>query len=179
MNEHHRAGRMRAFGGSNWSLARLQEARAYAEKKGLQPPTCVSNNFSLARMVSPVWTGCVSATDPAFKQWLAETQTSLLAWSSQSRGFFTDRAHPDKREDEELVRCWYSDDNFERRARAVELAGQKNVQPIHIALAYVLNQPFSTFALIGPRLISETASTCQGLPLTLTPEELRWLNLES
>jgi hypothetical protein len=27
-------------------------------------------------------------------------------------------------------------------------------------------------------LISETVSTCRGLTVTLTPEELRWLNLE-
>jgi predicted dehydrogenase/diketogulonate reductase-like aldo/keto reductase len=179
LNEHARAGRIRAFGGSNWTLERLREARAYAEKKGLTPFRCVSNNFSLARMVSPVWSGCVSAADPAFKQWLAETETTLLAWSSQSRGFFTERAHPDRRDDDELVRCWYSDDNFRRRERAVELARKKNVQPINIALAYVLNQPFAACALIGPRLISETVSTFGAVGLTLTPAELRWLNLES
>jgi aryl-alcohol dehydrogenase-like predicted oxidoreductase len=178
MNEHLRAGRMRAFGGSNWSLARLREADAYAEKKGLQRAACVSNNFSLARMVSPVWDGCVSAADPEFRKWLAETKTALLAWSSQARGFFTDRAAPDRREDEELVRCWYSDDNFERRARAVELAKKKQVEPINIALAYVLCQPFPTFALVGPRVISEMVSTLRGLSVALTPEELDWLNLE-
>ena len=179
LNEHARAGRIRVFGGSNWTLERLREARAYAEKNELQPFRCVSNNFSLARMVSPVWAGCVSAADPAFKQWLAETATTLLAWSSQSRGFFTERAHPDRREDEELVRCWYSDDNFQRRERAIELARKKGVPPINIALAYVLNQPFATCALIGPRLISETVSTFGAVGLALSPAELRWLNLES
>ncbi len=178
LNEHHRAGRIRAFGGSNWTLERLQAANAYAEKKGLQKFTCVSNNFSLARMVSPVWSGCVSAADPAFKKWLEQSGSALLAWSSQARGFFTDRAHPDKREDAELVRCWYSDDNFQRRERAVELARKKNVQPINIALAYVLAQSFSAFALVGPRTIAETVSTFQGLSVSLTPEELAWLNLE-
>jgi aryl-alcohol dehydrogenase-like predicted oxidoreductase len=103
---------------------------------------------------------------------------SLLAWSSQARGFFTNRAHPDKRDDEEMVRCWYSDDNFQRRERAIELARKKGVEPINIALAYVLGQPFSTFALVGPRLISETVSTCGGLSVNLTPEEIKWLNLE-
>jgi predicted dehydrogenase/diketogulonate reductase-like aldo/keto reductase len=179
LNEHHRAGRIKAFGGSNWTLPRLQEAEAYAAKKGLQKFTCVSNNFSLARMVSPVWADCISATSPEFKQWLAHSGSSLLAWSSQARGFFTDRAHPDKKDDAELVRCWYSDDNFQRRERAVELAAKKGVLPINIALAYVLAQPFPVFALIGPRLISETVSSMGGLAVTLTPEELAWLNLES
>jgi predicted dehydrogenase/aryl-alcohol dehydrogenase-like predicted oxidoreductase len=178
LNEHHRAGRIKAFGGSNWTLPRLQEAQAYAAKKGLQSFSCVSNNFSLARMVAPVWSDCISAKDPAFKAWLMQGGISLLAWSSQARGFFTDRAHPDKKDDAELVRCWYSDDNFQRRERAFELARQKGVQPINIALAYVLCQSFPAFALIGPRQISETASTFQGLSVTLTPEEIRWLNLE-
>ena len=178
INEHHRAGRIKAFGGSNWSLARLREAEAYAAKKGLQKFTCVSNNFSLARMVSPVWTDCISATDPAFKKWMLDAGMSLLSWSSQARGFFTDRAHPDKKDDEEMVRCWYSEDNFQRRERAVELARKKGVEPINIALAYVLCQPFSTFALIGPRQISETVSSCGGLAVKLTPEEIKWLNLE-
>jgi aryl-alcohol dehydrogenase-like predicted oxidoreductase len=178
LNEHHRAGRIKAFGGSNWTLARLQEAEAYAAKKGLQKFTCVSNNFSLARMVVPVWGGCVSAKEPNFKEWLTKSGVSLLAWSSQARGFFTDRAHPDKKNDEELVRCWYSEDNFQRRERAIELAKKKGVQPINIALAYVLAQPFSSFALVGPRVIAETVSTFRGLTVTLTPDEIRWLDLE-
>jgi predicted dehydrogenase/aryl-alcohol dehydrogenase-like predicted oxidoreductase len=177
LNEHHRAGRIKAFGGSNWSLQRLQEANAYAEKKGLKKFGVVSNNFSLARMVSPVWAGCVSAKDADFQQWLEQTQTALLCWSSQARGFFTERAGRDKLDDAELTRCWYSDDNFQRRERAIELAKKKGVLPIHIALAFVLAQKFPTFALIGPRLVTETASSASALSLKLTPEELRWLDL--
>jgi aryl-alcohol dehydrogenase-like predicted oxidoreductase len=178
LNQHHRAGRIKAFGGSNLTLPRLQEAQDYAAKKGLKKFNCLSNNFSLARMVSQAWPGSVSATGPAFKKWMVESGIALLSWSSQARGFFTDRAHPNKKEDAELVRCWYSDDNFQRRERAVELARKKGVQPINIALAYVLGQPFPTFALVGPRQISETVSTFQALSVTLTPEEIRWLNLE-
>src|SRR5690606_8751935 len=35
LNEHVEAGRIGAFGGSNWSQERLQEANEYAEKHGL------------------------------------------------------------------------------------------------------------------------------------------------
>jgi len=99
----------------------------------------------------------------------------LLAWSSQARGFFTDRAGPEKHEDEELVRCWYSAANFARRARAYELAAKKRVEPINIALAYVLAQPFPTFALIGPRTLAETTSSFRALEVELTAEEVGWL----
>ena len=170
---------MKVFGGSNWTLARVDEANAYAKAKGLQGFGVVSNNFSLARMVEPPWAGCVSASDPDSRAWFARTRISLLAWSSQARGFFIpERAHPDKRDDAELVRCWYSDDNFQRLARVNELAKKRNVLPINIALAYVLNQPFPAFALIGPRQLSETRTSLAALDVELSPDELRWLNLE-
>jgi predicted dehydrogenase/aryl-alcohol dehydrogenase-like predicted oxidoreductase len=180
LNEHVKAGRIKVFGGSNWSLARMQQANEYAAKKGLQSFGVLSNNFSLARMVDPVWDGCVSASDPESRRWLAEKQMPLLAWSSQARGFFLEgRAAPDNLEDKELARCWYSDDNFRRLERARELARKKKVRPINIALAYVLHQPFPTYALIGPRQLSETRSSVDTLKVELTPEEVKWLNLES
>ncbi|MGN6626646.1 MAG: aldo/keto reductase, partial [Tepidisphaeraceae bacterium] len=180
MNDLVKEGRLKVFGGSNWTLERVQAANDYAAKKGLQGFSVVSNNFSLARMVDPVWGGCVAASDPDSRAWFTKTQTTLLSWSSQARGFFVPgRAAPDKLEDKELVRCWYSDDNFERQKRAFELAKKYNVQPISIALAYVLAQPFPTVALIGPRLLSETRTSLPGLEVELTPDEVKWLNLEA
>ena len=40
------------------------------------------------------------------------------------------------------MRVWYSDKNFGRRDRAIELAEKLGKSPIHVALAYVLAQPF-------------------------------------
>jgi aryl-alcohol dehydrogenase-like predicted oxidoreductase len=77
------------------------------------------------------------------------------------------------------VRTWYSDDNFERLKRVNELAERRKVLPINVALAYVLCQPFPTYALIGPRRLDETESSLRALDVALTPEELKWLNLES
>jgi len=179
LNEHKKAGRIHAFGGSNWSIERVDEANAYAGKHGLTGFSAVSNNFSLARMVQPVWRGCIAASTPEARAWHERTQMPVLAWSSQARGFFTDRAHPDKRDNAELVNSWYSEDNFQRRERAIELAGKEGVLPINIALAYVLTQRFPTFALIGPRTIEETRTTMPGLEVSLTPAEVRWLNLET
>lgn len=179
LNEHVRAGRIKVFGGSNWSLERVEAFNAYAASKGLQGMSAVSNNFSLARMVDPVWGGCIAASDPKSRAWFEKNQFALMPWSSQARGFFTERAGPDKRDDAELVRCWYSDDNFQRRDRAFELAKKKGVLPINIALAYVLSQPFPTFPLIGPRVLNETTTSLPGLGVELTSQEVKWLNLEA
>ncbi|MEU7838358.1 hypothetical protein [Nonomuraea sp. NPDC049129] len=39
LDEHFRAGRIKADGGSNWSTARFDEANAYAKANGKQPFT--------------------------------------------------------------------------------------------------------------------------------------------
>jgi predicted dehydrogenase/aryl-alcohol dehydrogenase-like predicted oxidoreductase len=177
LNEHVRAGRIRAFGGSNWTMARLDAANAYAASHGLQGMAAVSNNFSLARMVNPVWAGTLASSDPESRAWLTRTQMPLFAWSSQARGFFV-LGNPETYPSEEIVRCWYSDDNFRRLERARALAAARGVDPINVALGYVLAQPFPTYALVGPQTIDETRNTLQALTLGLTPDECAWLNLE-
>jgi predicted dehydrogenase/aryl-alcohol dehydrogenase-like predicted oxidoreductase len=171
-----RRGRIRGiFGGSNWTRARMDEAIAYAEKNGKTAPAALSNNFSLAEMLDPIWPGCIAASDDDWKAWLNQRQIPNFAWSSQGRGFFTDRAGRDRRDDEEIVRVWYSDRNFERRDRAVELAKKYGCSPIHIALAYVIAQPFPVIPLIGPRTVAELEDSLSALRITLSPDEVRWL----
>ena len=177
LNEHQRAGRMSIFGGSNWSLERIDAANAYAKSKGLMGFSAVSNNFSLARMIDPVWSGCLANSDAQSRAWFTKNQMPLLAWSSLARGFFA-VGDPKKTNDPSMVRCWYSPDNFARLERARTLAKKRGVEAIQIAAAYTLNQPFPVWALFGPASISEMNISLQGLDLELTPDEMRWLNLE-
>jgi len=179
MDEHLRAGRIKAYGGSNWTPARVDEANAYAKANGRTGFTILSNHFGLAEALDVPWAGCEHATDPESKAWLEQRGIALLPWSSQARGFFTGRAHPEDRSDAELVRCYYSDENFERLARAQELGAERGVPATAIALAFVLHQKFPTFALFGPRSIAEMRSSTLGLGVELTEGELAWLDLRS
>ena len=177
LDEHYRAGRIKVFGGSNWTRERFEEANAYAAANGRQGFSVLSNHFGLAEAYDVPWAGCKHVTDPASKQWLTESKIPLLPWSSQARGFFARPARPDDHRDPELVRCYYSDENFERLRRAEKLGSELGVPATAIALAYVLGQPFPTFPLFGPRSISETRSSLQGLGVELSDEQLAWLDL--
>ncbi len=171
-----KAGRIRGiFGGSNWTMERMDEAIAYAERTGKQNPGALSNNFALAEMLEPIWAGCITSSTPAWRQWLTARQIPNFSWSSQARGFFTDRAGRDKRDNEEIVRIWYNDQNFGRRDRAIELAKKLGKKPIHVALAYVLAQPFPSIPLIGPRTLDELDDSLNGFDIKLTPAEVSWL----
>jgi predicted dehydrogenase/aryl-alcohol dehydrogenase-like predicted oxidoreductase len=178
LNQLVEAGRIRVFGGSNWSPERFSEANAYAREKGLREMSILNNNLSLARMVDPVWSGCIHMSERESRAWLARNHLTHFAWSSQARGFFTERTDRELESpgfDPELRRCWISPGNLERRRRALEMAGEKGVRPINIAAAYVLNQAFASYALIGPESVRELESSLPALDLRLTPGEIEYL----
>jgi len=174
LNEHVEAGRVTVFGGSNWTLERFAEANAYAKANGKQGMTVLSDNLSLARMVHPVWAGCVHVSDKKSRQWLAENNVTNFAWSSQARGYFLPEDQRMKLGADNFSK-WDSPDNQTRRERAEELAKKKGCSAINIAAAYVIGQAFPSFALVGPRTIEEIADVMRGLDVELTAEEIDYL----
>ncbi|MFC5467062.1 aldo/keto reductase [Lederbergia graminis] len=176
LNEHVEAGRIGAFGGSNWSQERLQEANEYAEKHGLVGFTFSSPNLSLAKAQEPYWAGCVSVDEPMLA-WHEQTKLPLFSWSSQARGFFTGRFTPEDRSNADLVRVFYNNENWERYRRAEQLGKEKGVETIQISLAYVLNQSFPAAAIIGPQNEKEMLSCREAAEIKLTEDEIKWLDL--
>ena len=179
LNRLHNAGKIGIFGGSNWSPARFAEANAYAATHGLRGMSILNNNLSLAVMERPVWKGCITSNTPETLASLRAAGTVHLSWSSQARGYFLPAALRDRLPaDTAPETCFGGPANAERRTRAETLAAQKGVTANNIALAWVLSQSFPSLALIGPRSPGEIVSTLPGAAVTLTPDEVLWLNLE-
>ena len=179
LNEHLRSGRIRAFGGSNWTHERLAEANAYAAARGLRGFVVSSPNVALAVPKVPIWHEVLSiAGDRAALDWYRRSQLPVMPWSSQARGFFAGPFAADDPRSEELARVYDNPENEERRRRAGELASRTGTTPTQIALAWVLSQPFPTFPLIGPRTVGELHDCLGALDVPLSAEELAWLNLE-
>jgi len=178
-------GRIKLFGGSNWTASRVDEANEYAAANGLQGFSLLSNNFSLARMEDPVWPGCLASSTDAFRDWHTAQNFPLLPWSAQARGFFLNweasglaaTRHGADPTDDEMQRVWGSDDNLERRRRAFELADRLGVSAIQIALAYVVNQPYPCCALIGPRNPMQLQDSLDAAQISLTQDQVNWLDL--
>ena len=180
LNAHKAAGRIRAFGGSNWTTARIAEANAYAGAHGLTPFAASSPNLSLATVNEVMWRGCISAS-AADRSWYEAHQFPLFSWSSQASGFFAGIFSPDDPDEahKDSTRVYYNEDNWERLRRAKELGERKGATSHQVALAWVLHQPFPVFPLIGPRSVKELEDSLPALEIALTAEELRWLNLEA
>ena len=151
LNEHRDAGLIRAFGTSNWTIERIDEANAYAAAHGFEGFSISSQHLSLATQNEEHWPDTRSAGDPAIHDWHVRTQTPLLAWSSLARGYFAGR------DDGDVARVYDSPVNRERRRRARELGRRLGRSAAQVALAWVLHQPYPVYAAFGAR----------------TPEQLR------
>ena len=180
LNALHDAGKIGIFGGSNWSTDRLSQANAFAEANRFKPMRILNNNLSLAVMEKPIWDGCVTSNSPETLNFLRDTNTIHMSWSSQARGFFLPESLRDRLPaDIGPEVCFGSAANAERRKRAETLAAERGVSAHNVATAWVIGQAFPSFALIGPRSPGELVSTMPGLSLNLTAAEIAWLNLES
>jgi len=156
-------GSIRAFGVSNWTVARYEELAAElgADARHL---SAFSNQFSLAEMVTPTWPGCLSMTAAEIAS-LDRDGVAALAWASLAEGYFAGRDRP----------SWTSERNEERRERAGELAAKRGTTATAVALAYVLCQPSRVLALVGTRSEAHLEELLGAAALTLTPTELSWL----
>lgn len=186
LNEHYKAGKMKAFGGSNWNIPRILEANAYAAEHGLTPFVMSSPNFSLADQVKEPWPDCLTISGPANADARAHyqaTQMPLFTWSSLAGGFFSGRFRRDNLDqftdyfDQVCVEAYCYEDNFKRLDRVEQLAQEKGVTSMQIAMAYVLSQPLNIFALVGCRSGEEFAQNVAALELPLTQDEMDWLDL--
>ena len=189
LNEYHKAGRIGAFGGSNWTHQRIAEANAYASKYGLVPFTVSSPNFGLCNQIDDPWgggPGCVTISGPANEEaraWYRDNHIPVLAYSSLGRGMFAgivksnDIEGAKKILDPFAVKGYCYPENFERLARAEQLAAEKNCSVPQIALAWIMNQDFEVFPLVSAKKASRIVSNVQALDITLTKDEAEWLDL--
>jgi len=175
LNEEIKRGRIRAFGGSNWGVKRIEEVNAYAKAHNLQGFSVSSPHFCLAQAKEPYWPGAVN-TSAEDKAWYEKTGMPLFAWSSTGRGFF---AKGDEKylEDPNLVRVFYNKENFEKLRRAELLGKKKGLTRVEIAIAYLANQKFPVVSLAGPESDAQVKSCVKALETTLTKKEMQYLDL--
>ena len=158
------AGRIGAFGVSNWRLGRTRELAAAAAGRGEHGLVAFSNHFSLAELVAEPWPDCIAVAKAELPE-LAGLGLRMLAWSSLATGYFAGREQP----------SWVSPGNAARRDRARELAAQRGVSPTAIALAYVLHQDGHVLPVIGTVSADHLDEALGAAAIGLTPAEAAWL----
>lgn len=180
LEKHHKEGKIKVYGLSNWSSARADEAIAYCKENNYQGIDVVSPSYSLVTGKKPRWKGALLVGDD-YAQWATENGITLLSWGSQGNGVFGNKPFPDQKTvDEGYRECFENPENAEKIKRCNELAEKRGegIEAINIALAYIIQQGFNVAPIIGSRNNDELVSTLKTESVRLTPEEIRYLRLE-
>jgi aryl-alcohol dehydrogenase-like predicted oxidoreductase len=178
LNEEIVNGRIAACGASNWTIERIALANEYAAEHGLTGFAASSPGLSLPRPVEMQFPGTLFADDDT-RRWHADTQMPVFAWTSLAAGFASSRFRPDDTDVDAGTRAFFSEDNFERMQRAEEVAELRNASALQVALAFVLGQEFPVVALVGPSKVENLHGALGALEVELTPDEMRYLDLET
>jgi aryl-alcohol dehydrogenase-like predicted oxidoreductase len=187
-NAMHTEGKIGAFGGSNWTHQRIEEANEYAYKHNLIPFTVSSPNFGLADQVQDPWGGgCVTISGPAnesARAWYAKNQMPVIAYSSLGRGLFSGRVKSDEIEkagevmDAVAMKGYGCPENFERLHRCEILAAEKGYTVPQIAMAWIFKQNIHTFAVVSTSKAQRMQENIDALDIDLSEDEILYLDLK-
>ena len=185
MNALHAEGKIGAFGGSNWTHHRIEEANEYAYKHDLIPFSVSSPNFSLAHQAGDPWGwGTVTITGDEnrdAREWYKANQMPVVAYSSLARGLFsgrlksTDYGRAAELLDEAAFKGYAYPENFEKLARCEELAAKKGCSVTDIALNWLYRQNINVFAVVSSNNPDRMKQNIAAIDLALSPEELDYL----
>lgn len=179
-------GKIKAYGGSNWTMERIIKANEYADKYGLKPFTVSSPHFGIAEQQFDLWYKGVTITgdeNKASRDWYESNQMPVVAYSSLGCGIFSGKiksTEPEKAKElfwENVVKAYVNDRNMTRLSRCEKLAAEKNCSVSQIAMAWLLNQKINTFAVVSSNSLSRMIENINAVDIKLTAEELDFLSV--
>lgn len=173
LNDEVRRGRIRYFGGSNWTARRLDEANVYAREHGIMGFAASQPRWSLAcqdeepegeKRLEP---GVLLALSREDFERHGASQLPVCPYGPTANGFFaTDGKKPDK----------YHTERGQRRLKAVkEVADQVGATPNQVTLAWLLHQPFPVFPILGTGNPDHLADALGAVDVSLTDDQVQTL----
>jgi 1-deoxyxylulose-5-phosphate synthase len=169
LNDVVRAGKAIYIGASSMYAWQFQRMLSMQQARGWAPFVSMQNHYNLVyreeeREMIPL---CVAQG------------IGLIPWSPLARGFLAgNRKRGEKsaslREQHDGYghSLYYADADYDIAARVVDVAKQKGVLPIQVALAWVLSKPGVTAPIVSATKIEQLDQLVAGMSITLTPEEI-------
>ena len=172
---HRAAGRIRHFGCSNWSPARIHEAQAHAASRGeagfaaCQPMwgLAVPDPEALARFAPGGY------YEDGYRELHAEGLL-MVPYSGQSRGYFTKLA-TGGRVGDDIAALYDHPANRDKLPVIREIATHHGCAINTVVLAYLCSQPLPTIPIIGASSAAQLRESLQATALRLSPSELQRL----
>jgi len=167
LNVEVRRGRIRYFGASNWTSARIAAANAYAAAHKLQGFVISEPQWSLACR-NPAGDPTLHFLDKADHGWHGRSQMPVMPYASTAGGYFATQGR--KRAEQ-----FDNPTSRGRLRRAQQLAAELGCTPNQVALAYLKCQPFPVVPIIGTSDLGHLGDALGALEVKLTRAQVEWL----
>jgi aryl-alcohol dehydrogenase-like predicted oxidoreductase len=162
LNDLYNEGKIRSFGGSNWTHERIEEANRYASDHGLIPFAVSSPCFSMAVPTREPWPGCITIAgddNEDARKWYIDNQMPVIAYSAMAAGFFSGRF---KSEDYKEAKKVMSPDNYKTYVSEENMASLKVCEDIakvtglsvsQVAFSWIYGQDMNVYAVVSTRSV--------------------------
>lgn len=182
LDEYHNAGKIGAYGGSNWTHQRIEEINEYASEGGYTPFSVSSPNFGPARQVDDPWGGgCVSISGSDNEEatnWYQQNNIPVFAYSCLGRGMFSGKVKTSDLEttkeklDKFAIRGYWCEENIRRLAEIEKIAENKGCSVAQVTLAWIMQQPFDVFPIVTISDAKRIAENVKAVDIKLSESEL-------
>lgn len=171
------AGKIRWFGASNWSDARVLEANAYAKANGKTGFVAVEPFWGLAKPNE------ANANQQGYQLYfedhggaLKDAGLAIIPYCGQSRGYFSMLEKGEDTVADALKSFYDNPANAGRFAAAKAVAQRHDAAVSDVVLAYLVNQPQQVVPIFGASSPERIAESVRAANLKLSAEELTELS---
>ncbi len=162
-------GAVQHLGASNWTVARIAAANAYAQRAG-KPPFVISqpmwNLGHVSQPASDATMICLNdrADDIA---WHAATKLPVACYTPTAQGYFADNGRAPKRYENDVSRA--------RLTRCRHVAADLGRTPGQVALAWLMNQAFDVYPVLGTQDVTHLNDALGATEIKLDASTRNWI----
>ena len=173
MNTLQNEGKFKAFGASNWTIARIEQAQKYAKEHNLSGFGASQIRFNPAYNVTER-SGLVGMDPTEFAYYKADNMP-VVAYSSQAKGFFSKLAEIGEEALSEKAKIRYMCDINLKKVEIIKSLAQK----YNCSIAALICGAFCSFdvpevfPVIGSRNIEQLTDSLNGADIRLTDDEIK------
>jgi len=164
-----KAGKIRYFGLSNETPWGLMRFHTLAQQAGLTPISSVQNPYSLLNRTPEM-----GLSEVCWREKISFLAYSPLAFGLLSGKYEDGLTHPEARLHAFPQMARYNHPNTRQAATAyVELAREAGLRPAQMALAFVMQQPFVSAAIIGATTLEQLRENMDAAQIRLSDDVLQ------
>jgi aryl-alcohol dehydrogenase-like predicted oxidoreductase len=169
LEEMRREGVIRHYACSNWSTARMEEAKAAAMASGAEGFVANQPEWSLAARNPESLAADAQVMDAGMLAFHKRTGLAVIPYSAQAKGYFDKAggALPPA-----LAAAYDNPANRSLADRLRAVAARHGVRPTEVMLAILLRSPVVVVPIVGPRDIAQLKSSVACLDIALTDADL-------